>query len=256
MENNLLYCFTGTGNSLQISKEIQSSLENCKIEPIGKEASSPNKYNRIGFVFPIYYWGLPVQVEQFITNLNLSQNKDTYFFAIATCGEKVGNAFSTIQDLLSEKGVDLHYSEKIIMPDNYILLYETKNESAASKEQYETHIKSINENIINQNRTTVEKKKISSYLIHKFAIKRFSNTANKFNINGCIGCGICEKVCPAKNITMNEGKPKFSQQCEQCTACIQYCPKNAINYKKSTQSRKRYKNPYISLSERQKFYNK
>ena len=50
----------------------------------------------------------------------------------------------------------------------------------------------------------------------------------------CNQCGICGKVCPSENITMQEGKPVWNHHCEQCFACLQWCPKKAIQYGKRT----------------------
>ncbi|MDR3121471.1 MAG: flavodoxin, partial [Clostridiales bacterium] len=37
--------------------------------------------------------------------------------------------------------------------------------------------------------------------------------------------------------------------CEQCMACIQFCPKRAINYRDKTQKRKRYHHPDITAQD-------
>ena len=65
----------------------------------------------------------------------------------------------------------------------------------------------------------------------------------------CNSCGICEKVCPAANILMKEGKPVWQKQCQQCLACIQWCPKESIQYGKKTSEYKRYHHPEIKLKE-------
>jgi MinD superfamily P-loop ATPase len=71
-----------------------------------------------------------------------------------------------------------------------------------------------------------------------------------YNINNnCIGCKICKEVCPVNNIEMINNKPEFQHHCEQCMACIQYCPQKAINYKEITQKRRRYTNPEINYKE-------
>jgi epoxyqueuosine reductase QueG len=48
---------------------------------------------------------------------------------------------------------------------------------------------------------------------------------------------------------MQGSKPVFKEQCEQCMACIQWCPKQAINYKTKTQTRGRYHHPDISYQD-------
>ncbi|PKN06196.1 MAG: 4Fe-4S ferredoxin, partial [Deltaproteobacteria bacterium HGW-Deltaproteobacteria-7] len=65
----------------------------------------------------------------------------------------------------------------------------------------------------------------------------------------CNSCGICEKICPARNIRIVSGKPVWQHRCEQCFACIQWCPEEAIQYGKNTITKKRYHHPDISLKD-------
>ncbi len=44
----------------------------------------------------------------------------------------------------------------------------------------------------------------------------------------CIGCGLCARNCPMKNIQMSEGKPIPGNRCTMCYRCISQCPKQAI----------------------------
>jgi MinD superfamily P-loop ATPase len=63
----------------------------------------------------------------------------------------------------------------------------------------------------------------------------------------CTKCGICAKVCPAKNITVSD-KLCFSDHCESCLACVHLCPQNAIHLK-NEKSDKRWLHPEASLQE-------
>ena len=65
----------------------------------------------------------------------------------------------------------------------------------------------------------------------------------------CIKCGICERVCPVNNIRLVDKKPHWLHHCEQCFACLQWCPKEAIQYGRITRGRKRYQNPCIELKD-------
>lgn len=65
----------------------------------------------------------------------------------------------------------------------------------------------------------------------------------------CNGCTICAKVCPVGNITMSADKPVWSHRCEQCLACIQWCPKEAIQYGKKTPNYERYHHPEVTLKD-------
>jgi heterodisulfide reductase subunit A len=51
----------------------------------------------------------------------------------------------------------------------------------------------------------------------------------------CNGCQVCVSVCPAKAISMVEGKAKIDPfQCNGCGACIPVCPQEAIDLRNST----------------------
>jgi MinD superfamily P-loop ATPase len=65
----------------------------------------------------------------------------------------------------------------------------------------------------------------------------------------CNHCGICSKVCPPKNIEIVNEKPVWLHRCEQCLACIQWCPQEAIQYGKKTVNYARYHQPEVSLSD-------
>lgn len=64
-------------------------------------------------------------------------------------------------------------------------------------------------------------------------------------MESCNSYSICEKICPVGNIEMNSGKPFWKNNCQQCMACIQYCPQEAIQYGDKTDNKKHYHNPYI-----------
>lgn len=65
----------------------------------------------------------------------------------------------------------------------------------------------------------------------------------------CTGYMTCKKVCPVKNITMEDGQPDFWHRCEHCLACLHNCPANAIDWKQKTQGKERYRNAGVSLND-------
>ena len=47
----------------------------------------------------------------------------------------------------------------------------------------------------------------------------------------CIGCGHCEKICPAEAIRMEDGHPTWvKERCFMCFGCLRLCPMGAIHY--------------------------
>ena len=70
---------------------------------------------------------------------------------------------------------------------------------------------------------------------------KFKLTAKDFySTEQCISCGKCVKLCPLNNITLNEGRPLWGNQCTHCMACIGNCPTQAIEYGTVTQGKEPY----------------
>ena len=44
----------------------------------------------------------------------------------------------------------------------------------------------------------------------------------------CIGCGLCERDCPAGKIRVEEGKAVWKPDCIQCGHCVAVCPQMAV----------------------------
>jgi MinD superfamily P-loop ATPase len=61
----------------------------------------------------------------------------------------------------------------------------------------------------------------------------------------CNHCGLCQRICPVKNIQLVNGMPSWLHHCEQCLACLHWCPQEAIQFGKSTISRQRYHHPEV-----------
>ena len=64
----------------------------------------------------------------------------------------------------------------------------------------------------------------------------------------CNGCGLCVRVCPSANINLEGDKPKWLHNCARCTACLQMCPKYAVQFGNS-RSWGRYQHPKVSVKE-------
>ena len=251
MSKNIIFVFSGTGNSLWAAKEIAKELEDCEIATMGIRGmtSLPSAYDSIGFVYPTYAGGVPKRVKEFIFNLDLQNNKETYFFAVATCGRvaRAQNVITQLRHFLKHKGIKLNYGERLDMFSNYVVGYEmrdTVNEEAMqSAVEIKPMIESIKNHITNKGNTIQTLRRFE----HLGFLYIVSKMDKNFNISdACVSCDTCKKVCPVNNISMDaDGKPCFMHHCEQCLACIQTCPTKAINYKDKTQSRKRYIHPDI-----------
>ena len=256
MRKNIIFVFSGTGNSLWAAKKISEELENCEIVSMGRheDYTLTDEYDVIGFVYPTYYRGIPARVGNFVSRLEFRNNKNAYFFAVATCGSvsTACNATAQLYNLLKRKGITLSYAEKLDMFSNYIIMYDMRDTVEEEKRQSALDLDPIIGNI---KKRTVDPAasgiKPLQQLMYKGFIHFTPRMDRHFNVSdACTHCGTCQKVCPVNNIDFDQDKkPYYKHHCEQCLACIQYCPAKAINYKDKTQNRKRYTHPDIPWKE-------
>lgn len=256
--SNAIYYFTGTGNSRAIAKKIARNigttvLMNMRFDQNEVDASS---YDRVGFVFPVYYYEVPFFVENFIKRLKLKPEQ--YIFGVATHGGARGNSLIRLGEILKGKGCTLSSSFSIIMPGNYIVEY------GAMPDLLNNFLLRRSVKVAAKISEAVKAKKTIDVAGPRLFEKLYLNTAKgRRNIaesrgrfkamdsgfkydSSCISCGVCERVCPVNNINMENGHPVWNNNCEQCMACIQWCNKKSINLLEKTQTRKRYVNKEVT----------
>ncbi|MFX0141716.1 MAG: EFR1 family ferrodoxin [Candidatus Hodarchaeota archaeon] len=253
-----VYFFTGTGNSLKIAKVLTEKLRDSELIPIAKIWQMENLNStseKIGFIFPLYYSGLPKIVHDFISNLDLSRSN--YIFTVITsAGDINEQPLQQLNKILEAKAKALNAGFFITMPSNYVIGYEVPSEEY-QKECFEkafTQVESISE-IINDrkenlNQDIFERDVSRSEGINKnFREEVNENDKSFYADEKCTYCGICERVCPVNNIIIVEGKPQWQHKCQQCLACINFCPEKSIQFGTDTLKTQRYHHPEITLQE-------
>jgi len=250
-----IYYFSGTGNSLNIAREIAAGLSDTKLVPMSKTINSDIDLSadRIGLVFPVYMWGAPLIVCDFISKLKKS---DKYFFSVVTYGGSPGKTNVQVKKMLEKQGINLKASFAVHMPGNYIPMYGARSKAVQDKlfTKAKSKVESIVDYLVNSNSGALEAGGLAMNLlgsfVYSFGIKQIhKGDKNYFADEKCNKCAICEKICPVKNIKLVDGKPVWQGKCEQCLACIQWCPKEAIQYGKATTSRERYHHPQTKASD-------
>ncbi len=257
IENDVILYFTGTGNSLQVSKDIRdelSNLELCKLTTEMVEEGIQFKGQILGIIFPVIYARMPRLLERVIERLEVAS--DAYVFAVATHGGAPAEVLTKLSRVLKCKEIVLNAGFLVHMPGNNIFAYGASNVEKQNKLflKEKQKVKYITQAIEKRKDCQIEVSKLFlDTLIDRTFIKTTDNiVANlhqrdeQFWVNNhCTLCSVCETICPVQNIQIIGDKPVWQHRCEQCTACIQYCPSEALQWGKKTQNRKRYRNPNV-----------
>ena len=92
MAKNIIYYFTGTGNSLAAAKLIARRLGDCEVVFMKGAFTPAAHYERMGFVLPCYAGGAPKAALQFLKNMPLTGDSADYVFSVTTCNDSGGDA--------------------------------------------------------------------------------------------------------------------------------------------------------------------
>jgi ferredoxin len=243
----ILY-FTGTGNSSYTAEMIQSITgdEIVSMNDQIKEGRSNvlQSENPFVFVCPTYAWRIPKIIEEYIRKTEFRGAKDVYF--VLTCGAETGDAIHYVRKLCKEKGFNLKGFSAVVMPDNYIVMYNTTEDEQARQiiEMAKGKIITVAEAIKTKSKLEEQEKsiinRVKSGIINTMFYSFYVSAKGFFATEQCSGCGRCVKLCPLNNIQLVDGKPKWGNNCTHCMACISRCPKESIEYKKNTKGRNRY----------------
>jgi hypothetical protein len=128
-----IFCFSGTGDSLHVARELQRRLPETALVPIISvlgDGEIETTAETVGLVFPIHSLTTPIPVKRFLEQVDVRSAK--YVFAVATrlCSDKV---FSDIDKMLEGQGkaLDAHFS--VEMPCTYIPLFTLPSEGTIAR---------------------------------------------------------------------------------------------------------------------------
>jgi ferredoxin len=249
-----IYFYTGTGNSLWTARMLARELGGAEVLPITGVGSGTitHRSGAVGIIFPVHIWGVPHRVIDFIDAL--PNDPSTYFFAVAVNAGQVAATLLQLKTLMKTGGRHLSSGFSIVMPSNYIpwggpgpeALRLRRIETARAK------ITTIAPVVARREERPVEKGPLWQNILfswfYRMSFSRVPSMDKSFRVDEkCNSCGICRTVCPCGNIDMVSEKPVWRHGCEQCLACIQWCPQEAIQFGKKTSRYERYHHPEVTL---------
>ncbi len=256
----MIFYFSGTGNSLYVAKKLGHALDERIIDIATELKNTNNNFyytleagEKLGFVFPVYAWDFPEAVATFLEKMKLAEKEESYRFAVCTCGSSAGETINSFRKNLEKKKIRLDSGFSVVMPDNYVVGFDVddREEEQRKLEAADVVLKKIIRMVEKEKRDffRVKKGKLSilkSGPVHTL-FHAFGRDTKRFYVTGeCIGCGLCEEICTLGCIHLETDKPVWEKgNCNMCLACLNRCPKRAIQYGKRTESRGRYVNPHL-----------
>ena len=250
----IVFYFTGTGNCLYVARELSDNI--VSIPQAFKNNQLEYEAEEIGFVYPVYGMMPPNMVRKFIQKASL---KADYFFAVATYGNRQGNAVNVWNDIAKEAGKNFDYIATLLMVDNWLPMFDM-NEQKAMDKHIPENLSKIKTSIQNREKYLEPAPEGAA----EGWSKRLEATSGPFRGDGihanaeewftitdaCISCGICTKVCPRKNYTVPGEKAVAKGECELCFACVHNCPHKAIVITSGEKNPKaRYRNEAVKVKD-------
>ena len=248
----VIYYFSATGNSLVVARDLARGFDDATLIPLSKAFKNPDAtdYDTVGLVYPVYMFGLPLIVAEFLKTVNIKPG--TYIFSVATLGGLPGRAHSLVKKILKNRGMDLACGFSVSMPGNYTPLYEAFPKERQDKIFAQQKIKTqkMLDYLRRRNRGLMEEGFLLNWVFYRLLYAGGSAqiplSAKGFWATGaCTQCGLCAKICPVENIQLQGGKPLWSDHCQHCMGCLQWCPAEAIQYRKLTLGKKHYHHPDV-----------
>lgn len=205
-----LYCFSGSGRSLEIanyfSRELGLPMEEIKYN---MDFSHKNQISVV--VFPVYCQNIPLVVKNFLKSV-----KTEKALLVATYGKiSYGNVLYEASRIINSEIIGAAY-----VPIGHTFLDEANDFDL-------TKLSPVIERIKNPQGSVTIPKSFKNPLANLFPNLR-SRMATKIikDESLCEGCNLCGEKC-SENAIENG---KIKGECIRCLKCVSVCPKHALKF--------------------------
>jgi NAD-dependent dihydropyrimidine dehydrogenase PreA subunit len=231
----VIYYFSGTRNTFRAVSEISAVFREKEIEttviPIDENRYYSWDADLYGFAFPIYSKTMFPFIWKFLENL--PDGRGAHAFLLDTHNGTPA-VLRPMYKLLKRKGYKPVGSCELIMPKN--ISFEPIDEEARIilTEKAMVRAREFAHEILEKKTAWGNSHQGSSFIawfqkstgIPLMTSKLFYTLS--INEEKCSNCGICEDLCPVKNIRRGFAYYIMGDHCELCFRCLAHCPDKAI----------------------------
>ena len=251
MSKNVIFCYSGTGNCLDLAKNIAKGIGGADIIMMRKEPviTDVRDADRVGFVFPCYGGGAPFDVLRYARKIKYDPL--AYTFAVSQSASYPGTGLAELNKIIPldyHRAVTHQCSCIWLFPHNMMIPPLSAEDAQARSEQ----LAAVIADEVFRCVTSARKPRVNKLndLENTAWPKLMYKKASEFRVSdACTGCGLCVKLCPKENIRLVNNYAVIGTNCAQCMGCLQYCPVSAISIGKITDKREHYHNPNVKATD-------
>jgi ferredoxin/flavodoxin len=247
MNKNVIFCYSGTGNCLDLAKNIARGIGGADIIMMrsAPAVTDVREAERVGFVFPCYGGGAPSDVLKYARTIQIDPK--AYTFAVSQSASYAGTGLYELNKIIPLKYWKLAkhqcsciwlFPHSVEVPPATTKGAQKRSEKTAAKIANDILAHKLTEKKPPRNPANRAENAAWPVIAKKKAAKFAVSEA-------CIGCGQCAKLCPRHNIRIRNKRPEFGTDCAQCLGCLQFCEQEAISIGKITDKREHYHNPNV-----------
>ena len=228
---------TGTGNTRRVCEALAEAWRSRGHEAdcleLRGDAPIPDlsAYDRIVFGYPVHAFNAPAPALNALRRFPQADGQKVWF--VRTSGEPLAlndAAIVTPRRLLRKRGYRLAGDFYYVMPYNIIF----RHSDGMAARMWKIVLSRVAGDAAAMEAGTGSIPRVGPVKRLVSFVLRIEHPSMPWMGKGfrtaenCIGCGTWGAHCPAGNILMDGGTPRFGGQCFGCMACAFACPRDAV----------------------------
>ena len=258
-----IYWFSGTGNTLLVAREMSSAFAEAgvdvalsRMETTDPAAVRPDR--TIGIACPVACQGTYPLVWSFVEGLPPVDGAGA--FLVDTLAGRSGGIVGPMRRIVERKGYTPLGAREIIMPSNLFCRKPKDARTRRSAGEVAQDAMMPSDALCKpvEDERDVRKRQEGLAAARRFAADLMAGTADwapwsvsqgmlrwtstcaptrwllhrmirlRADEGACTRCGLCARLCPVGNITVDDAPPVFADKCQACMRCFSFCPTGAI----------------------------
>ena len=242
MKNCILIYFTGTYNTRYISAKLRDrfsaagwNVTTYEIDPLNNERLDLSGFELVGLGYPIHGYCAPWAFLRFVRAQKFLKGQKVFIYKNSGETEHANDASSKyLLRKLRRDGARTDNEYHFVMPYNIHFRFDDRliREMLVMDDKLmDILFYEVISGIPNRKPMRLWPRLVSAVVSRPQYIGGDVNSFfYKVDMDRCLGCGLCIRRCPTKNIyRKKDGTIAFGHHCLMCMRCSFHCPADAIH---------------------------